>query len=357
MVFILLLIPLGVFLYIFLSHPRFGKIPTGVRLSRLKQSPNYQAGQFQNLEPTPQLTNGASFGSILYEFFFKKPANLKPVSVPVEKFDFKKLSPESNVLVWFGHSSYFLQVDGKRFLIDPVFSGSASPIAGTTNAFPGTDVYTVSELPPIDHLILSHDHWDHLDYKTIMELKPGIKSIYTGLGTGSHLEHWGFSAEQIHEGDWYDSFELGSGFTLTVTPARHFSGRLFTRNQCLWSSFVLKTPTYSLFLGGDSGYGSHFKAIGERYGPFHLAILENGQYNTSWQYIHMLPEEVVVAGDDLKARYIMPVHSSKFALALHAWNEPLERVTQAAGSRALVTPKIGQMVNLDTPGKFPKWWV
>jgi L-ascorbate metabolism protein UlaG (beta-lactamase superfamily) len=252
-----------------------------------------------------------------------------------------------------------MQVDGKTLLVDPVFSGHASPVTFTTKAFAGTDVYTVDDLPEIDYLFLSHDHWDHLDHATVLRLKPKVKKVITGLGVGAHLERWGYDLAVIEERDWGESIALDEGFTVHMAPARHFSGRGLKRNTSLWSSFVLNTPGLKIYLGGDSGYDSHFKVIGEKHGPFDLAILECGQYNEYWKYIHMMPEEVVRAAQDLKARKLMPVHWGKFALALHAWDEPIIRVTAAAEKEGmpLLPPMIGEKVNLNGKSYVSKkWW-
>lgn len=252
-----------------------------------------------------------------------------------------------------------MQIEGKRFLVDPVFSGSASPVPGTVKAFKGTDRYTVDDLPPVDYLVISHDHYDHLDYETIVKLKDKVKMVICGLGVGAHFEHWGYPAGKIIESDWNNTIPLDGGFRIHTTPARHFSGRGFTRNNTLWMSYVLQTPKKKIYIGGDSGYDTHFAEIGNQYGPIDLAILENGQYNLAWEAIHMLPEQVFQAAKDLKAKRLFPVHSSKFTLAMHAWDEPLTKVTAFAKAEAfpLVTPVIGEMVDLnDTAHVFPEWW-
>lgn len=198
-----------------------------------------------------------------------------------------------------------------------------------------------------------------MDYRTLKKLRPKVKHVITGLGNGAHLERWGFSKDVILEGDWYQTFTFEAGFAAHITPARHFSGRGFKRNQTLWASFVLQTPKSTVYLGGDSGYGSHFKDIGEKFGPFDLAILENGQYNENWKYIHMLPGEQFKAAEDLKARAILPVHSGKFTLASHDWDEPLDLITQKADSSTIkvLTPMIGDKVNLqDSVHHFKHWW-
>ncbi len=359
MLFIILLIIVVVAVYVFMQQSMFGKVPAGDRLELLKKSPNYKDGRFQNQSDTPDLTEGVSYYAVLKEFIFYKSKRSKPADIlPSKKADLLNLDPGEDILVWFGHSSYFMQIDGKKILVDPVLSGSASPIRGTTNSFKGSDIYTAADIPEIDYLFISHDHWDHLDYATIMQLKPGIKKILCGLGTGQHFEHWGFSSHQVVEKDWGDRIILEDGFIVNITPARHFSGRTFKRNTALWISFVLTTPSMKIFIGGDSGYDVHFAAIGNQYGPFDLAILECGQYDKSWKYIHMMPDEVIQASNDLKAKHLMPVHWGKFSLGNHAWDDPILQVSEFGkiNNQALVTPMIGETVNLKSLNSFEEWW-
>lgn len=195
-----------------------------------------------------------------------------------------------------------MQVDGKCILVDPVLSGNTSPIRFTTTSYKGSDVYIPADFPAIDYLLITHDHWDHLDHSTVLKLKLKIKKIITGLGTGAHLEHWGFDTNDIIEKNWNETIQLDNGFIVNTTPGRHFSGRGLKRNLSLWMSFVLTTPTMKIFIGGDSGYDTHFKTIGNAYGPFDVAILECGQYNPYRKYIHLMPEEVVQTGIDLQTK-------------------------------------------------------
>jgi L-ascorbate metabolism protein UlaG (beta-lactamase superfamily) len=342
-----------------MHQPKFGKMPAGERLEQIKRSPNYKDGKFQNLSHTPDLTEGTSYYAVLKEFIFQKSKRNKPAdTIPSVKTNLLMLDKSVDTLVWFGHSSYFMQVDGKRLLVDPVLSGAASPIKATTQSFKGSDVYTVDDIPDIDYLFISHDHWDHLDYDTVIRLKPRIHKIVCGLGTGEHLERWGFSPDQLIEKNWNETAVLEAGFVVNFTPARHFSGRGFKRNAAVWVSFVLQTPTLKIFIGGDSGYDSHFAEIGNRFGPFDLAILECGQYDKSWKYIHMMPAEIVQAAQDLKAVKLMPVHWAKFSLANHAWDDPIRAVwALSKGSNLqLFTPLIGEAAKLKEDNHFTDWW-
>lgn len=350
---------LAISTYFYMRLPKFGKAPSGKRLERILQSPNYKDGKFQNLHHTPSLTEGYSMLGIMFDMLFKDHPRRKPVdSLPSVKTDLLHLSPTENVLVWFGHSSYFMQVNGKRFLVDPVFSGNASPIPGTTKSFKGADIYSVNDLPNIDYLVISHDHYDHLDYETIIALKSKVNTVICGLGVGEHFEYWGYAPTQLIERDWNEEINLGDGFKLHTVPGRHFSGRGFTRNNTLWTSYILETPKTKIYIGGDSGYDTHFKQIGEKFGPMDLAILENGQYNVAWQAIHTLPHETLQAAKDLKAKRLFPVHSSKFTLAMHQWDEPLNDISRLAeGNLPLVTPMIGEKVELDNDTQvFKQWW-
>ncbi|MBF4518241.1 MBL fold metallo-hydrolase [Flavobacterium sp. ANB] len=361
MIITILIILLAVAMY-FLLHPRFGKRPSGERLALIKNSPHYKNGKFENNSFTPELAEGYGYFDILKEFFFKKVDRKIPTDIiPSVKTNLHEIPLDQDILVWFGHSSYYIQLEGKRFLIDPVFSGNASPIYGTTKAFQGTDIYTVDDIPEIDYLLITHDHYDHLDYKTIMQLKPKIKKVITALGVGSHFEFWKFPVENIIEKDWHEKIELDQNLMLYTTPSRHFSGRSINRCNTLWTSFVLETKDFKMYLGGDSGYDSHFKEIGDKFGPFDIALIDNGQYNPAWKYIHNLPEDVIKAMKDLNTKRVFPVHSSKFALALHAWDEPLIKVTELNANSQnpipLITPKIGELVELKNENQeFQQWW-
>lgn len=346
--------------YIILRHPKFGKLPTGERLERIKNAPNYHKGSFRNQSITPDLTEGANYITVIKEFFFEKKKRVTPKdTIPSVKTDLINLDSSQDVLVWFGHSSYFMQIDGKRILVDPVFCGYASPFSFSTKAFMGANNYTTDDMPPIDILFISHDHWDHLDYDTIKKLEPKIKQVICGLGTGEHLEHWGYDPKKIIEKNWNEQILLDNGFSVHTVPARHFSGRGLKRNQTLWTSFVLQTPTMKIFMGGDSGYDKHFAEIGKMFGGFDLVILENGQYDKSWKYIHLMPDEILKATKDLNAKQLFAVHNSKFAIANHPWDEPLINVAKRCKEENihLLTPKIGEQVNLkDENQTFSEWW-
>jgi len=306
-VFAILIVVLSAIIFVFMQQRPFGKTPSGEHLAKIGQSPQYKNNRFENLKETPMLAEGTSYVKMLGDFFFSKGIDREPASpLPHIKTDLKAL-PEQPVMVWFGHSSYLISLGGKNYLVDPVFSERPSPVqyAGS-KSYNGTMVYTADDFPEIDLVVISHDHYDHLDYNTIVKLKDKVKVFCTPLGVGSHLVYWGVPKERIHELDWWQSITPIQGIDLVATPARHFSGRGFVNNKTLWASYVLKAEGKSIFIGGDSGYDDSFKKIGEKYGPFDIAMLECGQYDKQWPYIHMMPEESVQASIDLKPKYICP---------------------------------------------------
>jgi L-ascorbate metabolism protein UlaG (beta-lactamase superfamily) len=348
-------------LWSFLKQAKFGASPNNLRLERIRKSPNFRNGSFQNKLDTPVMTGENGDLAVTLQFIFNRNKRRRPGDpIPSVRRDLRNLDPAENVFVWFGHSSYFLQVEGKRILVDPVLSGSASPVSFTTKAFAGTDPYTVNDLPDVDLLFITHDHWDHLDYDTLTKLRPRVKKVICGLGVGAHLERWGYDPGAIEEGDWGDSIALEDGFTAHILPARHFSGRALQRNMTLWASFALETLRgYKIYLGGDGGYGPHFKEIGEQFGGFDLAVLENGQYDPSWKYIHMMPEETLQAAKDIRASLILPVHNSKFCISNHDWDAPLRSITAIAGQThpVPITPLIGEVVPICNPSaESTAWW-
>lgn len=338
---------------------RFGSNPEGSRLQRVKNSPNYRDGSFRNVEETSVNPKDVSILKILKKMILR-PSSVRPASeLPNQKPDLKNLDPEKPQLVWFGHSSYLLQVKGFRVLVDPVFSGNASPFRFFGKAFKGADHFEAADMPKIDLLVLTHDHYDHLDYPSIKKLAPTVKNIVTSLGVGAHLETWGLKKDKITELDWWEEKEVTPEVKLTATPSRHFSGRSFKRAQTLWSSFVLEIFGYRIFLGGDSGYDGSFRKIGDQFGPFDLALLECGQFGKYWPQIHMFPEQTVQAALDLGTKRVVPVHWAKFVLSYHPWNEPIQRFTTAAEGTGLryVSPQIGEPVDFTLEYEQEPWWL
>lgn len=335
-----------------------GRNPTGARLSRIKNSDNYRNGAFQNVELTNMEMKSSKIPGLLWKFI-KKPKGTTPLhALPTIKTDLKNLQADEPIIVWFGHSSYYIKSKSFNILVDPVFSGYTSPFRGIGKSFKGTDVYDVDDLPEIDLLIITHDHYDHLDYETILKLKSKVKKIVTSLGVGEHLEFWGYDKNDLVELDWWESAFIRNDINITATPARHFSGRTMKRAQTLWSSFVLSLHGYNIFIGGDSGYSNQFKIIGDKFGPFDIAMLDGAQYNDLWTLIHMTPEQTLQAAQDLKAKTLLPVHWGKFAMAYHAWDEPIKRLTTAAQhlNLEIATPEIGEPYTIGVHRRFSTWW-
>ena len=324
-----------------------GKAPSGERLKRIQESPNYKEGSFKNVHPTDALLKGASKIKMLNDFFFNRPDSITP-NEPVQsiRMDLTKLDNTKSSFVWFGHSSYFINHRGFKILVDPILSGHASPFKSMVKAFKGADIYKDKDIPECDVLLITHDHYDHLDFRAILQLKNKFKILITALGVGSHLEYWGIDKNKIVELDWWESFKINETIQITSTPSRHFSGRGFKRADTLWSSFVLQLDEKKIFLGGDSGYDDQFKKIGDKFGPFEFAILDCAQYGDNWPFIHMVPEQTTQAAKDLNASKLIPVHWGKFALSNHPWKEPIERIEKAASALNLPyeVPIIGKVI-------------
>ncbi|WP_421943869.1 MBL fold metallo-hydrolase [Pedobacter sp.] len=362
MLTVYILIFLVIFFFVVTNLPVFGRLPKGIRLNAIHHLSNYKDGALQNLSVTLMQPEGVSFFKVLREFLFQK----QPDKIPSKALTFIKPAVDdmqqgsAPEIIWFGHSSYLIKIDGFRVLVDPVFSKTPSPFSFIgSKAFKGTDFIKAEDFKNIDVLLITHDHYDHLDYQSILKIAPNAKTIVTSIGVGAHLERWGISTEKINELCWNQSINLFDKLTFTAVPARHFTGRKFKRNQTLWSAFVLQSTSSKLFLGGDSGYDTHFKAIGNEFGPFDIALLECGQYNELWPYIHMFPEQTVEAAIDLKAKVLMPVHWGKFSLAMHPWNEPIERVSKAADEKQfpIITPKLGETIVIGNTSANEKWWL
>lgn len=345
---------------IYLQQDKFGRLPEGARLAKLEQSPNYSDGTFHNKVPMAEIVKGGVNISGFIKYFFHHRENPEPSGpVPVVKTDLKSLNREKDVVIWLGHSSYYIQLGGKTILIDPVFSAYASPFFFSTRAFAGTNIYTAKDFPEIDYLLISHDHWDHLDYDTVMALKPKIKNVVTGLGVGEDFARWGFPDTMVHEMDWDTTLQLDEDLAIHVLTAHHFSGRWLERNRTLWVSFALETSSHRIYYSGDSGYGPHFKDIGKRFGYFDLVLLDSGQYNEAWKHVHMMPEESAQAAVDLNSKAALPSHNGKFSIAYHSWDDPYKRFVKVSQGKPyrMLTPEIGEVVDLANRQQvFTNWW-
>ncbi|MFP4548919.1 MAG: MBL fold metallo-hydrolase [Fidelibacterota bacterium] len=322
---------------------------------------NYHKGRFHNQIPTPMDMNFGDGLKIIWEFMrgaeYREPA----IPLPVTKIDPMNIGNSTETkITWFGHSTFLIEIAGQIILIDPMFGRISSPIP-----FIGPRRYTmnfpiaIEQLPPIDLIVISHDHYDHLDMRSIKQLKSKTAKFIVPLGVDKHLQRWGVKQSKIIKLNWWEEVTLNN-LTLVSTPARHFSGRAFNdRARTLWCSWIIKSGGHKIFFSGDTGYGPHFQEIYEKYGAVHLALLECGQYNQQWKNVHMFPEQTVAAARDLKASIFMPIHWSGFTLSVHDWTEPVMLVIQAAekDNIKITTPQIGQTINLHK-GHFPidNWW-
>ncbi len=324
-------------------------------------SPQFNDGLFKNL-PNPDMKPRASGWAIWYRFFFGEKVGTVPVDpIPVQALTPAQLDawdPQANHVVRLGHSSHLLKLRGKFWLIDPVFGERVSPVSFAGPKRFHAPPLTLQALPPIEGLILSHDHYDHLDVPTIEYLAQRVQRYFVPLGIKARLVEMGVPAERVQEFDWWQG-TTHDGVQLTATPSQHFSGRSLTdRNSTLWASWVIQSGDQRIYYSGDSGYFSGFKAIGERFGGFDLALLENGAYNDYWPDVHMTPEETVQAFQDLRAKVLYSVHNSTFDLAFHTWHEPLDRLaalTQTKGIE-LATPQIGEVMTVGAPRSNTRWW-
>ena len=349
----------GIFYYI--NRPEFGRLPTGSRLEKILASPHYFNDHFECLTPVKVMSEDVAEKenriAATWKFLFGDKTELvPPMPIPTVKTNLNSLGGE-DCAIWMGHSTIYLQLDERKILIDPVFSSYASPIFFVNRAFEGSNIYSADDFPTIDILAITHDHWDHLDYPSIIALKPKIKTVLCPLGVGEYFEQWGFDVDKIIEEDWDSVIDFGRGLTAHILPSQHFSGRMLTQNPTEWCAFAFITPARKIFCSGDGGYSEHFKDIGKKFAGFDLAFMENGQYNLAWHAIHMLPEETAQASEDIRARKVVPIHAGKFALARHMWNEPYKDLLAESEYRNynLLTPKIGELINFNEQN-FERWF-
>ena len=289
--------------------------------------------------------------------FGKKPKNRIPKlgEISVIKTDLNCLPESGDFYLWFGHSSFLLRLDGKTILADPVFY-KGSPVSFVNRAFPGTNLYKPQDMPKeIDFLLISHDHWDHLDYKTVTELKDRVKKVVCPLGVGENFEYWGYDKHQLIELDWYES-STSEDLTFHCLPTQHFTGRGFWNAKTMPASWLMESSSRKAFFSGDGGYSSRFKRFGEQFPDIDLAIMENGQYDTNWSQIHTMPEQLGKAASELGAKRFVTVHHSKFCLSNHPWDEPRKNERKAAEQYGLqlVTCQIGELFLFDYNFASPK---
>ncbi|MGE1126685.1 MBL fold metallo-hydrolase [Bacillus wiedmannii] len=291
--------------------------------------------------------------------YFKMKSKLRPVkNLPIVLSDKNNESLES--VTWFGHSASLLKIEGKTLLLDPMFGDASSPFPlFNSKRYSGVFSLEREDLQEIDAIIISHNHYDHLNYKSIMLLKDRAKHFYVPTGVAQYLIKWGVSPSKISEHNWWDEIAFDN-IKLVCAPARHFSGRSMTDRDCsLWCSWLILGQETKVFFSGDSGYAPHFKEIGDKYGPFDLTLMECGQYDPRWSAIHMLPEETVQAHIDVKGELLLPIHWGAFTLALHEWSDPIERVKKEANRLGvhITTPQIGETITLkSTDYPSSDWW-
>lgn len=351
---------LGIGVYAFLNlHPVWGGKPDEVSLSKMKASKHYDGEKFNNLEATPTITSEEEMSLWKWAYnHLTSPKDKNPQApLPTMKLDNRQW--QNGSAAWLGHSTTMFQTAGKKFITDPVFY-RASPVPFTGTPFEMTHTPTIDELPEMDVVLISHDHYDHLDYQAIKEIvaKNKAKQFIVPLGVKAHLVRWGVLPETITELDWEEQTKVDD-VTITLVPARHFSGRtLGAQSPTLWGGYVVKSPDLSLYFSADSGYGKHYAEIIAKYAPFDFVMIENGAYNEKWALIHEFPEQGVQALKDVGATKAMPIHWGKFDLAEHPWKDPIERFLTAAKPAGfeIATPKIGQQFQIH--GDLPKerWW-
>lgn len=352
-----LLLPAVIGLVYLFFAPTFGGTPDAASRARIERSPHFNGSVFVNSPPMQWTGDHRKKPSILkwLASVLNPPAGKQPGEpLPTVAIDARAIVDGS--VTWLGHATVLVRIGGRTLLFDPVFH-RASPVFFAGRAFAMTHSPQIAALPPIDAVLISHDHYDHLDHRAIRKLDATTRHFYVPLGVKAHLQRWGIADGKITELDWHESVHLGD-VHLTFTPARHYGGRrLGNRNSTLWGSWVVQAPELRLFFSGDGGYGPEFARIGERFGPFDLVCIENGAYDRRWAQVHLQPEEAVQAALDLRAHTVLPIHWGKFDLAYHPWREPMERFTAAARNTTLrvASPKIGQTFTLQTLPQTP-WW-
>ncbi len=343
--------------------PQLGGSPSEDTRQRMEAFPHYKEGTFRNTIPTHMSMSAGKMLPLLWRSLKGEGAISpdKPLQVhPFVPEDTAALPSETIGITWFGHSSILLQMDSATFLIDPIFSERASMFSFLgPKRFDFSHYMTPAQLPKVDAVVISHDHYDHLDYETILQLKERVHKYYVPLGVAAHLQAWGIPQEEIVEMQWWEETSFSEHITLACTPSRHFSGRgLSNRNSTLWASWSFLGKSKRVFFSGDSGYTPEFKKIGERYGPFDFAMVECGQYNEQWQVIHMMPEETAQAAADVQAQLMMPIHWGKFPLAFHPWYESPERMIAQANKLGVgfMLPEIGRTYQLNAETPTYPWW-
>jgi len=359
---LILIVVLGVVISLFINlHPAFGGNPSKEQKEVYNTFDNYDNGKFVYRAKTKMSGSASNRPSTVKDSNSVGNETNPAGQIPISKIDWNKINSKEDSLTWFGHSAFLLSIDNKKMLIDPMLGPIASPVS-----FVGPKRYSkdllniIEEMPPIDAVFITHDHYDHLDYQSIRKLKSKVGHFFVPYGVSNHLIRWGVAKDKITELNWWDETEF-QGLTIALTPSKHFSGRgILNRNTTLWGGWVILGKQTRFYTSGDGGYDSHFKEIGKKYGPFDIALIEGGQYDKRWSWAHMFPEESVQANIDVKGKHMMLMHWGAFTLANHGWSEPIERALKEANKNDvnLIAPQIGETVPLDGWLSIPvsSWW-
>ncbi|ADL51222.1 outer membrane protein expression inhibitor [Clostridium cellulovorans 743B] len=344
-------------------NPTFGGKATKEEKEYYKQLGNYENGKFVNDSLTDMKMNLADTLSMAKDFFVGGKDRNPKGQISVEPIDWDLINSKKDSLTWLGHSAFLVSINNKKLLLDPMLGPMASPVsfAGSKRYEYNKDILDlIDKMPAIDGVFISHDHYDHLDYQSILKLDSKVSYFYVPLGVGSHLVRWGVQKGKIIELNWWEEMNF-QGLTVALTPSRHFSGRgLFNSNSTLWGGWVILGKDTRLYTSGDGGYGPHFKEIGEKYGAFDITLIEGAQYDKRWADIHMTPEQSVQANIDVNGKNMMLMHWGAFSLAFHGWKEPIERASIEAEKTGinLIAPKIGETIPLGSEvyKSRTSWW-
>ncbi len=349
----------GIILFVNLS-PTLGSNPSKEQKEIYETFDNYADGEFF-FQTSEELDSEVERVSAIPDSESASDESRPPNQLPVAEIDWDRINGEEDSLTWLGHSAFILSIDNKKILIDPMLGPTASPVSFIgPKRYTEDLLYLIEEMPPIDAVFITHDHYDHLDYESIKRLKSKVAHFIVPHGVGNHLVGWGVAEEDITEINWWDEIEF-QGLDVVLTPAKHFSGRgILNHGSTLWGGWVILGEQTRFFVSGDGGYDTHFKEIGDQYGPFDIALVEGAQYDERWRESHMIPEESVQASIDLQAEQMMLTHWGGFTLARHSWTEPIERAIQAAEEQKvdLIAPQIGETVPVsgNSPDPVVEWW-
>jgi len=355
----------SIFLGLVLSGLIFGCASTTPseleRERRITANPLWDGSKFQNIDPTPDPSLG-EIGSMAWDFLFEKPTGgTTDPPLPARALELASWPQDLDFqFAWLGHTTYYYEIEGQRILTDPMFSQKAGSFGPLSPKRYSDLAVSIEELPNVDLVLITHNHYDHLDESSIKALIPKTKQFIVPLGVGALMEDWGVPTEKITEVEWWDQVQVG-GLEITCAPAQHFSGRgLFDRNKTLWASYGIRGATTNLYLSGDSGWHKGLFEIGERLGPFDVTFIEMGAYGKypGWKEIHFTPEDAVKAHQALQGKVMIPSHWGTFDLAMFVWYEPIERFVAAADQAeiAFLTPQVGERINPGHVGGSSRWW-